>query len=597
MTRAPDPIVVRAVELLKAGRAGEAVTEITRALHRDANNANLHQLIGQAYLMTGKPEQAIYHFERALPHYPNAPALLNNYANALVHVRRFGEAVQMWERSLRLKPDYAAAYLGLCMAHAQARNYSVAIASGLRAVELAPQTGEAHQNAALSLLESGRPHDAMRVLIAGVAKCPRSTSLHSTMLIAQNYVPSDRAETLAMHTRYGTMYRAQEGLAPARTDPTPDRPLRVGVLSSDFHNHSVSYFFEPLLSQRDRSRWSVRLYSVDAHPPDAMRAHLTRNADSFIDLVRQNFTAIDQRIRRDAIDILIELNGHSANNRLPALVGKPAPIIVSAIGYPNTTGVPAIDYRVVDSLTDPPGAEAFATERLLRLDPCFLCYRPPESAPDVAPLPCLAAPGAPITFGSFNSPQKISNDAVRLWRRVLMAVPGSRLLLKGLGFGDPTVVQWMRERFEAEGVDGSRIEALSVAPDTRAHLELYARMDIALDVTPYHGTTTTCEALWMGVPVVSLIGAPHASRVGLSLLTNVGHAEWTAQSPEEFVSIAKQLAGDRGALASIRRTLREQVRSSPLCDGEAYAHRFYAALRGCWHEWCAEQRPPESEAP
>jgi predicted O-linked N-acetylglucosamine transferase (SPINDLY family) len=331
------------------------------------------------------------------------------------------------------------------------------------------------------------------------------------------------------------------------------------------------------------------MFASDIHAEDQTRQRLRAMGDSYIDVVRLAPMQLDARIRAERIDVLLELGGHSAGNRLPGLLGKPAPVIVTAIGYPHTTGVPSVDYRVVDSLTDPPGAEAFATERLLRLDPCFLCYRPPTDAPDVAAPPSSTSSDAPIRFASFNALYKLSNEAIALWSRVLNAVPSSVFVLRGAPLDDPAVMSRIRSRFEACGVSGSRVRGVGSVPTTREHLARYEQIDVALDVIPYHGTTTTCEALWMGVPVVSLVGESHASRVGLSLLTNVGHPEWAVRTPDEFVRVASELASDRTRLATIRSGLREQVRRSPLCDEAAYAGRFYAALRECWRTWCASR--------
>ena len=296
--------------------------------------------------------------------------------------------------------------------------------------------------------------------------------------------------------------------------------------------------------------------------------------------------SLDDAIRAERIDVLVELSGHTGANRLTALASKPAPVIVSAIGYPNTTGLPAVDWRVVDSITDPPGAEAFCTERLLRLDPCFLCYRPPDL--DVEP----AMPAAdPVTFGSFNNSAKIGAECTALWARVLQAVPGSRLLVKTQTLADPAVQQAIRRRLAEGGIDEDRVELIAQASTRAEHLALYGRVHVALDSVPYNGTTTTCEALWMGVPVVALLGDRHASRVSASLLSAAGHPEWVAEDAEGVVRIAAALAGDTPHLAAIRSSLRDELRASPLLDSKAYAQRFHAAIRGCWREWCASQRP------
>ena len=291
--------------------------------------------------------------------------------------------------------------------------------------------------------------------------------------------------------------------------------------------------------------------------------------------------ALDRLIREHRIDILIELAGHSAGNRLPALRNKPAPIIVSAIGYANTTGLPSVDYRLIDSLTDPAGSESHATERLVRLDPCFLCYRPP-AAPQVA----IRSGSNPIVFGSFNALPKLSPRTLRVWSELLRRVPNSSIILKAGGLQDPWARQILLAAFDAAGIGRERVELLSQTAGLDDHLALYSRVDIALDPFPYNGTTTTCEALWMGVPVVALSGDHHAARVGVTLLTAAGLPDLIADSEEHYVGIAAALASDRPRLESLRATLRPRMAASVLCDGPAYARRFERALRRIWREYC-----------
>jgi predicted O-linked N-acetylglucosamine transferase (SPINDLY family) len=253
------------------------------------------------------------------------------------------------------------------------------------------------------------------------------------------------------------------------------------------------------------------------------------------------------------------------------------------LGYPNTTGLPAIGYRLVDGLTDPEGeSEAFATEKLLRFSTCAWAYEPPLDAPE----PRMTDPSAPITFGSFNNFLKASADTLSAWARLLERVPGSRLLIKSPYLEDPEVSGSVREKLAAAGIATDRMELLGFFASPAEHLAAYSRVDVALDTVPYNGTTTTCEALWMGVPVVSLAGDRHAARVGLSLLTAVGHADWVVETHEAYIEKAVALAGDCPLRESLRQTLRQDVSNSPLLDHAAQAEQFEAALRHAWGEWC-----------
>jgi predicted O-linked N-acetylglucosamine transferase (SPINDLY family) len=278
--------------------------------------------------------------------------------------------------------------------------------------------------------------------------------------------------------------------------------------------------------------------------------------------------------------VLVDLAGHTGEYRLPVLNRRPAPIVCTYLGYPNTTGVPGVGYRIVDHLTDPPGA--MATEELVRLDGCFVCYQPPADAPDV-PVPQRAAP----VFGSYNALPKMRPAVVDLWSRILREVPGSRLVLKNAALGAESTRRRVLAAFEACAVPPERLDLLAPETALGGHLAQYGRVDVALDPFPYNGTTTTCEALWMGVPVVTLEGRAHAGRVGLSLLSAVGLGELVARTPDEYLRIAADLAADRPRLAELRRTLRDRVRTSVLTDAGSMARRLEDAYRRMWRRWCA----------
>jgi protein O-GlcNAc transferase len=298
--------------------------------------------------------------------------------------------------------------------------------------------------------------------------------------------------------------------------------------------------------------------------------------------VGQPAGVFERLVRSDQPDILIDLTGHVGNTiRLPSLAKRLAPVQITYLGYPDTTGVPAMDYRFTDAEADPPGeADRFATEQLVRFAPVAWTYLPPALAPMVSPLPC--AGGAPVTFGCFSSPTKFTDSLLAAWAHLLAAVPDSRLLLKGLDFQETPVRDGMREWLRRQGVPLDRVELMPRAPDTVSHLAQYARMDIALDTFPYTGTTTICEALWMGRPVVTVCGDRHAARVGASLLRAIGHPEWIARNPDEYVRIVAELAMQPARLAAIAVGLRSEMQRSPLLDHAGQAACFGRALRECW---------------
>jgi predicted O-linked N-acetylglucosamine transferase (SPINDLY family) len=343
-------------------------------------------------------------------------------------------------------------------------------------------------------------------------------------------------------------------------------------------DHSVAFFVEPFLRHAD-PRVSFEIFSNCAPgTQDATSKRLRGYAAAWHDCGHMPHNAIDPLIRSRNIDVLIELSGHAGEPRLLALIEKPAPVLITAIGYPNTTGVPAIDWRLVDAITDPPGSEGLCTERLLRIDPCFLCYTAPTQAPE----PELPEASQPITFGSFNNAAKIGPATAALWARAMRAVPESRLLLKSTGLVDPAIQQVLQRLCMDAGVPLERVEMVGITPDQRSHLQMYNRVHVALDTTPYNGTTTTCEALWMGVPVVTLRGRTHTSRMGASILQAIGKAEWVAGSDARFVQIAAGLATNATALSAWRESARAHLQQSDLFDERGFAADFEQTLQRAW---------------
>lgn len=353
----------------------------------------------------------------------------------------------------------------------------------------------------------------------------------------------------------------------------------MGYVSPDFHAHSVAYFIEPVLARHDPAAVETYCYAEVAQP-DAFTEHMKTLAAHWRGTFGRSDDEVADMIRNDAIDILIDLAGHTAHNRLAVFARRPAPVQVTYLGYPNTAGLPQMDYRLTDAAADPPGQEVYYTESLVRLPQGFLCYAPPHESPAVGPLP--AATGGCITFGSFNALPKMNNEVIALWARVLQSVPGARLILKNKSLQDAKTCERYRQHFHPP----ERIELLGWLDDPADHLSIYHRVDIALDTFPYNGTTTTCEALWMGVPVITLAGERHAGRVGLSLLTQLGLTELIAKTPDEYVRLAVALAGNRERLAALRAGLRERMRRSPLCDAQSFTRDLEAAYREMWHKWC-----------
>lgn len=531
-------------------RYAEAITCLHEAARLVPKNAVVWLNLGVAYLETAQADHALASFHRAVELAPERPDAWNILGHALFTFGHATEARQKFEHALKLKPSYSAA----------------------------------HDNLGRVARAQGKPSEALREFRAAVATDHR-TATQSNLLFALNFVPGmPPAEIAAEHFYWGAAHSTSRPVSWVEHDFTPARKLRVGFVSPDFVHHAVSYFFEPLLQERPRNDWEVFCYSAAVHP-DHVTRRLESRCDWWRDISTLNDDAAESVVREDRIDILIDLAGHSANNRLPLFARRPAPLQFTWLGYPNTTGLQTIDGRITDLVTDPVGqTEAFYSEKLVRLPRAFSCYLPPAESPPVSPLP--AAENGSITFGSFNQLAKVNAEVVTCWSAVLRAVPHSRLFLRSAVLSDRGTADDLRQRFAAHGVAAHQLLLSGEQLSVEDHLRAYSQMDIALDPFPYNGTTTTCEALWMGVPVVTLQGATHVSRVGTSLLTHLGAAEWIANSESSYVATAQRLAQDLSALASIRSSLRGRMAHSALCDSEGFAEEFAYALRQRWMERC-----------
>jgi predicted O-linked N-acetylglucosamine transferase (SPINDLY family) len=398
---------------------------------------------------------------------------------------------------------------------------------------------------------------------------------------------ADPATVFAEHRAWSA--RHAEGLtaaaAPHPNDRSLERRLRVGYVSAHFRNHAVNFFVEPILASHDRSRFEVFCYS-NVEFPDHVTAQLQTAVDHWRPIRNEPDDRVAQLIRDDAIDILIDLTGHIGENRLLVFALKPAPVQVTYIGYQNTTGMSAMDYRLTDERADPPGVtDRYYTERLVRLPRAFFCYQPGE-APAVSPSP--ANERGHVTFGSFNLFAKVNAQVIATWIEILARVPDSRLwvLANQGGYAE----QKFAEQARARGVDPARVEIHARRPRAE-YLRLVSGVDIALDPFPFNGHTTTCDAIWMGVPVVMLEGDAYASRFGGSVLANVGLGELIANSPDQYVDIAVALANDGDKLARLRAELRPRMAASPLMDFVGFTRNLEAAYRQMWADWCAIQAP------
>ena len=557
---------------------------VFEALAREPAVASLANCAGRALCATGRLPEGEAYLRKAVELAPADPNLLADLGTALLALKRHDEAVRMFEAAFEASGGNVAALGNLAAALFEAGRSGEAIDRFRTVVARQPALGAAHGNLAGALLRSGQVDEALNSYRRLLELEPGNATAFSESLASMNYeCRLSKTQVARLHRRYGERFEAPVARrAPGYVNSRdPQRRLRIGYVSADLGRHSVAYFLEAVLASHDPNAVDVHVYS-NRRIEDLVTARLRGYVEHWHLIANASDDAAEQLIRAHSIDVLVDLHGHTAGNRLPLFARRPAPIQATWLGYPNTTGLTAVDYRITDAIADPPGlTEPLHTEELVRLPDGFLAYRPLETAPEVGPLPCLDR--GYVCFASLNNRPKVGFGPVELWARLLLALPGSRLILKARD--RDSAARQLRAAFESQGVSGTRVDVVGWDADPADHLAQYGSVDIALDTFPYAGTTTTCEALWMGVPVVTLAGEVHAGRVGASLLKRVGLPELVAKSRDEYLRIAVELANDVGRLGALRAGLRAAMRASPLLDGPRLARQLETTYRHLWLRW------------
>jgi len=506
--------------------------------------------------------------------------------------RSYEEAKRCLRRALALDPGLAEAEVALGHVLFLQGAYSQAVDRFRRALAIKPGLAQAHYRLGNALAEQGQITEAKECYRHAIVLKPDYSVAYGNLAFTMNYdAEASPAELYAAHRAWAALFPPPQTLDRTyANDRRPERRLRVGYVSGDFREHAVAYFFEPLLASHNHSEVEVFCYSsLDEADEDPTTARLRSLAEHWISIFRQNDKNVAKRIRADRIDILVDLGGYTRASRVTVFAMKPAPVQATWLGYLNTTGLATIDYRISDAIVDPEGeADQFNSETVVRLRPPFLCYRPFDQAPHVSALP--ARRSGHLTFGSFNNLPKLTPGVIRLWARLLHAVPDSRLVIKTEQMSDAPTAKKLCSRFADEGIAPNRIHVLGCQVSTADHLSRYGLVDIALDSFPFNGVTTTCEALWMGVPVVTLRGDRPYGRVGASLLASTGLQEFVVETPEAYLEKAANLGADLSRLTELRSGLRDRMRGSPLCDGAGFACAIEQAYRRMWEAWCVQ--PP-----
>lgn len=583
------------IALHDTGRPEEAIHSYKRAIAIDPRYAQAHNNLGSALHSIHRMQEAIDSFRQAILIQPDFAEAHNNLGLALLAEKRYEEALSCFDKALAVQPGFVDAYVNSGNTFREQGLYSQALERFKKALELDPNRYDAHAHMAYVLTLQGKMDEAIRSYREALKTAPEDNSLHSHYLFALHYQdPVDFSELFRQHEQWGKRQKTGNQRTHVQ-DKTPGRRLRIGYVSPDFHTHSVGYFIETILASHDKDSFEIYCYS-DVSCPDETTERMQSLVKNWRDISLLKDRQVEDMIQQDRIDILIDLAGHTANNRLTLFGLGPAPVQATYLGYPDTTGLPGMHYRITDALADPPGmTDHLYTEKLVRLPGCFLCYRPHVPAPDVGPPPCPKT--GRITFGSFNNRSKITRSVIRVWSEILQKMPDSRLLIKAKPLADPDTRQALLDEFSRQGVQSGQIEFAGRIESRIEHLKLYNSIDIALDTFPYNGTTTTCEALWMGVPVVVLKGEAHMSRVGVSLLTNMGMEEFIAETPVDYVKKAVSLAKNPEKLSRLRQRQRDVMARSPLMDGQGFTRNLERAYREMWTHWCSQTGKPLSINP
>lgn len=594
-----DGTIHAAIAHRQAGRRADAERACFGLLERDPNHAAALHVLTLLAQDQRRLTVAVRLAELAVAAAPTAAEFRNTLGTALAGVRRWDDAVAAFRQALGLRPDYADAMHNLGTALARAGRLGEAAAAYRQALGLRPDDLKACDDLIAVGHESNDPAGVVDTLRRLAAARPADAGPGSELLYALHYARDSSPDVLfAAHTGWATRHAdpLRSNWRPFANAPAPDRRLRVGYVSAGFRAHPVARFQTAEMAARDRGHHELICYNSVARA-DAVTDRLRGLADGWVDASGLTDEQLAERVRADGIDVLVDLDGHDSGNRLLCFARRPAPVQVTYNGYVDTTGMAAMDWRLTDEWHDPPGlTERYHTERLYRLAGGNWCYDPDlegDGTPDVGDLP--AAANGSVTFGCLNKLIKVTPAALRLWGRLLEAVPGSRLVLSPPGH--PNTHTYLQNLMAGHGLPPGRVDLVPKTPTRRAYLDRFNALDVSLDPFPFAGITTTCDSLWMGVPVVSLAGQTFVSRSGVSLLTAVGLPDPSAGSgqgliahtEDEYVRIAVELASDLPRLAAVRRGLRDRMKASPLCDGPAFARKLEAAYRFMWRDWCERQ--------
>jgi len=573
--------------LYQQGLFDKAEPQAARLLAKNPKSSHAHTLASMIAAATDQLDRALYHASTATKLDPQNTDALTTLASLHALASEHEMALDLYQQALAIQPDHPGALAGIGTTQSELGQYQASRETLKQVHELSPNLPEPIVNRALLELDTTHAHRAIEILESAPAELRNHPAVLDLYALAHSYDDTKSPQqAFDAHKDYGSQLEAHIRPASRHSNPKdPDRKLKIGYLSGDFHQHSITYFLEPILQNANKAGFETHIFTISAHR-DQVTERLNGHADHWHQCNAMTLPVLSEFIKSQGIDILIELTGHFSGHKLPVFAARPAPVQISFIGYGNTTGLTRINARFIDAITDPePSADLLATESLVRLPGCFLCYQPPESETP----PTKSPDGTrPFTLGSFNNLKKLSDSSIGVWSQILTKRPETSLLIKSAKLANEELRTELLERFAEKGIDESRLDLRTFAPTTRDHLDTYNELDLALDTFPYTGTTTTCESLIMGVPTLTLLGQTHAGRVSASLLTAVGCSELVAESESDYIARALDII-DQGTLGKdAREALRNQTLNSPLCDARPYTIKVEDAYRTLWTQWCSK---------
>lgn len=566
------------------GKADEAIVAFRQALTLKPNYTAAHNNLGNALLTIGEAEEAVNSYRRAVALQPGYAEAHYNLGNALEASRQLDEAVAAYQRAITLQPDYVEAHYNLGIIYQEQGKPDKATACYRRALALRPEYKEAYNNLGSTLKDQGNLEEAIACFRQALTLEPDYAEAHSNLLFCMNYLPMQGCTGyLDEARRYGRMIAEKVRLRYSDWQcPAEPERLRVGLVSDDFRNHPVGYFLETMLASIDRSKVQLMAYPVRSIN-DALTARLRSYFSGWESLSGLDDSTAAQLIHADGVHILLDLSGHTSHNRLPVFARRPAPVQASWLGYFASTGLAEMDYLLADPVSVPESGRKQFSEKVWYLPETRMCFSPPLSDQELATTPLPALDNGFITFGCFQNLAKLNNRVLAIWGKIFQAIPQARIRIQTPLYSSPAIREQLQHRFVGSGIAPERV-TFENPMSRKAYLEAHSQIDIILDTFPFPGGTTTCEALWMGVPTLTLAGNTMLARQGAGILSAAGLADWIADDENGYVAKAISYAADPARLSLLRAGLRKQVAASPLFDGPRFARNFEAALWGMWQE-------------